>query len=98
LGPNKSNKNPKSSIKKIENPKTRLIIEVLGFSSSHPVQITTCEGAIALDKYRTLGITIRIETRKCDRNTEMKGDRPNGNFEVLGFAIGRWKLQLINRH
>jgi hypothetical protein len=44
-------------------------------------------GAIALDKDRTLRITIRIETRKCDRNTEMKSDRPTGNFEVLGFAI-----------
>ncbi|MEP6518152.1 hypothetical protein [Microcoleus vaginatus] len=60
-------KNPKSSIaqNKIENPKTRLIIEVLGFSSSHPVQITTCEGAIALDKNRTLGITIRIEIKRA---------------------------------
>jgi len=43
--------------------------------------------SIALSKDRTLRITIRIETRKCDRNTEMKSDRPNGNFEVLGFAI-----------
>jgi Ni,Fe-hydrogenase I small subunit len=66
LGPNKSNKNPKSSIaKKIENLKTRLIIEVLGCPPSHPVQITTCEGAIALDKYRTLGRTIRIEIKRA---------------------------------
>jgi hypothetical protein len=42
--------------------------------------------SIALGKDRTLRITIRIETRKCDR-TEMKSDRPNGNFEVLGMAI-----------
>ena len=35
-------------------------------------------------KDRTLRITIRIETRKCDRNTELMGDRPTGNFEVLG--------------
>lgn len=39
-------------------------------------------GAIALSKYRTLRITIRIETRKCDRNTEMKSDQPTGNFTV----------------
>jgi len=32
--------------------------------------------SIALSKDRTLRITIRIETRKCDRNTERKGDRP----------------------
>ncbi|WP_216670676.1 hypothetical protein [Microcoleus asticus] len=59
-----------------------------------------CNTSIALDKYRTLRITIRIETRKCDRNTEMKSDRPSGNFEVfgIGIAIERWKLQLINRH
>ncbi|MEG4409129.1 hypothetical protein [Microcoleus sp. MON2_D5] len=67
MGPNKSNKNPKSSIalKKIENPKTRLIIEVLGFPHSHPVQITTCEGAIALDRYRTLGRTITLEIKRA---------------------------------
>jgi hypothetical protein len=67
LGPNKSNKNPQSSIakKNIENPKTSIIKRILGFSSSHPVQITTCDGAIALDKYRTLGITIRIEIKRA---------------------------------
>jgi hypothetical protein len=41
-------------------------------------------GSIALSTNRTLGITIRIETRKCDRNTELKGDRFTNNFEVLG--------------
>jgi hypothetical protein len=49
--------------------------------------------AIALSKDRTLGITIRIETRKCDRNTEMKSDRPNGNFKVLGIEY----CELTNR-
>lgn len=41
---------------------------------------------IALDKYRTLGITIRIETRKCDR-TELKSARATGNFEIWGIGI-----------
>ncbi|WP_333263212.1 hypothetical protein [Microcoleus sp. S13_C5] len=42
--------------------------------------------AIAVSKDRTLRITIRIETRKCDR-TELKGDRSTGNFKVLSIAI-----------
>ncbi|MEG4941792.1 hypothetical protein [Microcoleus sp. F4-D5] len=58
------------------------------------------DSAIALDKNRTFGITIRIETRECDPlrwrsprrggqrlRTKLKSDRPTGNFKVLGIAI-----------
>ncbi|MBD0341569.1 MAG: hypothetical protein ICV61_11955, partial [Microcoleus sp. Co-bin12] len=47
------------------------------------------DSAIALDKDRTLRIKIRIETRKCDRNTEMKSDRPQVilKYWVLSIAI-----------
>ncbi|MEG4504374.1 hypothetical protein QUA81_09705 [Microcoleus sp. F6_B4] len=44
------------------------------------------DSAIALDKNRTFGITISIETRECDR-TKLKSDRSTGNFKVLGIAI-----------
>jgi hypothetical protein len=54
------------------------------------------DSAIALSKDRSLRITIRIETRQYDRNSEMKSDRPNGNFKVLGIVIGNGAMKLCD--
>jgi len=52
--------------------------------------------SMGLSKNRTLRIRIRIETRKCDR-TKLKGDRPTGNFEVLGIEYCERELTDVVR-